>query len=231
MMKDVKACSNNGANSPQERANAADTKGSPAWQAAVFDLGKVLLDWDPRYYYARHFPGDAAAMEDFLAEAVPMKWVVEMDAGKPTALAVPEQQARHPEHAALIGQWLAGWPHMLRGEIPGTAAIIRELKARGTRLYALTNFSVETFPIALAACPTLQLFEHIVVSGHLGIVKPDPRIYEHTIRRCGLDPARTLFIDDSLANVHGARDAGLHGLHFTSPERLRAEIRALGLLA
>jgi len=197
-------------------------------EAALFDLGKVLLDWDPRYFYARHFD-DAAALEHFLAEAVPMQWIVEMDCGKPAAQAMAERQRLHPDHAPLIALWHAGWPHMLRGEIEGTARIIRELKARGTRLYALTNFSAETFPVAQAACPTLALFEHIVVSGHIGLVKPDPRIYAHAIERCALDPGRTVFIDDSAVNVAAGRAAGLHALHFVSPEQLRADLTRLGL--
>ena len=196
----------------------------------LFDLGKVLLDWDPRYYYARHFGGNAEALETFVRDIIAPEWIGEMDAGKPAAQAVAERQRVHPRHAGLIGLWAEGWPEMLRGEIEGTAAIIRELKGRGLRLYALTNFSDETFPIAVARCPTMALFEDIVVSGRIGLIKPDPRIYAHAIGQCALEPARTLFIDDSRPNVAAGSAAGLKALHFSSPEKLRGELVALGLL-
>lgn len=198
--------------------------------AALFDLGKVLLDWDPRFFYARHFANDHEgrdALEHFVKTVVPGSWILEMDAGKPAAQAIAERQAQFPEHAELIGLWSAGWPEMLRGEIAGTAAILRELKTRGLRLYALTNFSTETFPIAQARCPSLALFEHAVVSGEIGLTKPDPRIYAHAIRHCRLTPERTVFVDDLVVNVEAGRAAGLRALHFTSPERLRADLQGL----
>jgi 2-haloacid dehalogenase len=119
---------------------------------------------------------------------------------------------------------------MLRGEIAGTVAIVEELRARGRRLYALTNFSTETYPIARARCPSLALFEEVIVSGEVGLVKPDPRIYALAIERCRLDPARTVFVDDHPANVAAAGVHGLHALQFTTPERLREALRALALL-
>ncbi len=196
-------------------------------EAALFDLGKVLLDWDPRYFYARYFPGDARGLEAFIATAVASSWIQEMDAGKPIAQAVAERQRLFPQHAALISLWQRGWPSMLRGEIEGTAAVLGELKARGLHLYALTNFSAETYPVALSRCPTLAVFEDVVVSAEIGLVKPDPRIYAHAIDRCRLRPAHTVFVDDLEANVRAAADAGLRALHFTTPERLREELDAL----
>jgi len=196
-------------------------------EAALFDLGKVLLDWDPRYFYARYFPGDARRLEHFMARVVDGAWIKEMDAGKPGAQAIAERQRLFPEHAALIGLWQKGWPAMLRGEIAGTAAVLHELKARGVRLYALTNFSSETWPIALARCPTLALFEDVVVSAEIGLVKPDPRIYAHAISRCRLRPAHTVFVDDLPVNVEAATAAGLQALHFTTPERLREDLERL----
>ena len=195
--------------------------------AALFDLGKVLLDWDPRFFYARHFAGDPDGLGHFVRTVVPGTWIIEMDAGKPAAQAIAERQALFPEHAELIGLWSQGWPEMLRGEIEGTAAILRELKDRGLRLYALTNFSTETYPIAQSRCPTLALFEHAVVSGEIGLTKPDPRIYAHAIEHCRLTPARTVFVDDLLVNVEAGRAAGLQAVHFTSPEQLRADLGAL----
>ncbi len=196
----------------------------------MFDLGKVLLDWDPRYFYRPQFGGDDAAMERFLSTAAPPGWVLEMDAGKPAAQAIAEQSARYPEHAAMLALWPAGWGRMLRGEIAGTAAILRQLKAAGKRLFALTNFSTETWPEAMTRCPSLGLFEDAVVSGEHGLVKPDARIYALAIARCRLVPARTVFIDDLAVNVEAARASGLHALHFSGPEKLRRDLAAMSLL-
>jgi len=197
--------------------------------AVLFDLGKVLLDWSPRYYYERFFD-DEAALARFLGEVVAPEWILEMDAGKPIDRAIAERQRRFPEHAALIARWKEGWPEMLRGEIAGTVAVVEALRARGRRLYALTNFSTETFPLARARCPSLALFRDIVVSGEVGLVKPDPRIYALAIERCGLDPASTVFVDDVAANVEAARAQGFHAVQFTTPERLREALRSLALL-
>jgi 2-haloacid dehalogenase len=198
--------------------------------AVLFDLGKVLLDWNPRYFYARFFEGDEDALERFLAEAAPGRWILEMDAGKPGAVAIAERQRLLPQHAELIGRWSEGWPQMLRGEIAGSVRILDELRRRGLRLYALTNFSTETFPVARQRCEFLGWFEDIVVSGEHGLVKPDRRIYELAIRRCRLEAARTVFIDDTAANLGPARDLGMKALHFAGPEKLRADLVALGLL-
>jgi len=197
----------------------------------VFDLGKVLLDWSPRYFYEPLFAGDEARLDHFLDHVVNGEWIVQMDAGKPADQAIAEHQRSHPEYAAQIAVWKEGWSTMLRGEIPGTVEILAELRSRGVRLYALTNFSTETFPVARRRFAFLDWFEHVVVSGELGLVKPDPRIYAHAIERCRLDPPRTVFIDDMPANVEVGRASGLHALHFTGPEKLRAELVALELLA
>ena len=196
----------------------------------VFDLGKVLLDWDPRYFYRQHFPGDHDGLEAFVRDIVPSSWIVSMDAGKPSSVAIAERQREHPDHAHLIGLWMQGWGQMLRGEIAGTAQILRELKARKLRLYALTNFSMETFPLAQQRCASLRLFDDTVVSAEAGLIKPDPRIYAYTEKRCGLVPGNTLFIDDLEVNVAGARKAGWHALQFVSPEALRASLSQMALL-
>lgn len=196
----------------------------------VFDLGKVLLDWSPGYFYRPHFGDDEAALERFLAEVVSPEWIAEMDAGKPIATAIAERCSRHPDHAELIGLWRDGWTTMLRGEIAGTVAILTELRARGTRLYAITNFSTETYPHACERFGFLSWFEHTVVSGELGIIKPDRRIFDHAIERCRLDPARSVFIDDMPANVATAQSCGFHAVRFTSPEALRSSLVSLGVL-
>ena len=196
----------------------------------LFDLGAVLIDWNPRYLYRPLFKGDDAAMERFLEEIVPGWWNREIDAGKPFADAVAERIRQFPEHTRMIALWKDRWEAMLRDAIHDSVAVLAELRGRGYRLYALTNWSAETFPLARARFDFLKWFEDIVVSGEVRLAKPDPRIFELTIARCRLRPAQTLFIDDSLHNVEAGRDAGLHALHFQSPARLRADLAELGLL-
>jgi 2-haloacid dehalogenase len=196
----------------------------------LFDLGAVLIDWNPRYLYRPLFNGDEQAMEYFLAEIAPPWWNLEIDAGKSFDKAVAERAALHPAHSKLIAQWRDGWETMLRDEIPESVAILRDLRDRGHRLHALTNWSAETFPIARRRFKFLQWFEHIVVSGEVGLAKPDSRIFELTIERCALNPASTVFIDDNLHNVEAGRNAGLHALHFTNPQQLRTDLTQLGML-
>lgn len=198
-------------------------------EAVVFDLGKVLLDWNPRYYYRRFFASDEA-MDAFLAEVLPPAWVAEMDAGKPADVAIAERQRLFPQHAALIAGFKQGWHAMLRGPIPGSVEILAELRARGTPLYALSNFSTETLPLARERFEFLSWFQDAVVSGEHGVVKPDPRIFEIAVRRFRIDPPSTAFIDDLPENVAAARARGFHALHFTGAAKLRAELEELGLL-
>ena len=196
----------------------------------LFDLGAVLIDWNPRHLYRPLFKGDEAAMERFLGEIVPPSWNHEIDAGKPFADAVAERVRAFPHHADLIALWKDDWPKMLRAAIPGSVDILAELRGRGYRLYALTNWSAETFPVARERFDFLNWFDDIVVSGEVKLAKPDPRIFELTIERCRLEPAQTLFIDDSLHNVDAGRKAGLHALHFQTPAGLRDDLTKLGLL-
>jgi 2-haloacid dehalogenase len=197
--------------------------------AVVFDLGGVLVDWDARYFYRTVFD-DEAAMETFLAEVCDPEWNRSIDAGKPFAVAVAERQVLFPEHAGLIALWQSRWTDMLREAIPGTVAILRELRDLGHPLYALSNWSAETFPVAQERYPFLGWFRDIVVSGQVGLAKPDPAIFTLTLERCGLDPARTLFIDDSPPNVAVARTLGMDAVPFRDPEGLRRDLVARGLL-
>ncbi len=143
----------------------------------LFDLGAVLIDWNPRHLYRPLFKGDEAAMERFLGEIVPPSWNHEIDAGRPFADAVAERVRAFPDHAGLIALWKDEWPAMLRAAIPGSVEILAELRGRGYRLYALTNWSAETFPIARERFEFLDWFEDIVVSGEVKLAKPDPRIF------------------------------------------------------
>ena len=200
------------------------------FDAIVFDLGGVLVDWNPRYLYRPLFGGNEEAMEHFLATVCAPEWNHEMDAGKPFAVAVAERQRLFPEHAQLIALWKDGWEQMLRESIADSVAVLAELRQRGRRLLALTNWSAETFPIARARFPFLDWFEDIVVSGAVALAKPDRRIFELTIARTGLDPAATVYIDDNLPNIEAARPFGFHTVHFASPAQLRAELAQLELI-
>jgi 2-haloacid dehalogenase len=196
----------------------------------LFDLGGVLVDWNPRYLYRPLFHGDDEAMEHFLATVCAPEWNHEMDAGKPFSVAVRERQNLFPEHADLIALWKDGWEQMLREPIDESVAILADLRDRGHRLLALTNWSSETFPIARKRFPFLHWFEDIVVSGEVKLAKPDRRIFELTIQRATLDPATTVYVDDSLPNIEAARPLGFHAVHFATPGKLRAELARLGLI-
>jgi 2-haloacid dehalogenase len=198
--------------------------------SVLLDLGGVLIDWDPRYLYRPLFQGDEAAMQHFLTEICPPEWNRQMDAGKPFDDAIAERQRLFPEHAELIALWKTGWGQMLREPIHETVEVLEALRQRGHRLYALTNWSAETFPVARERFAFLRWFEDIIVSGEVKLAKPDPRIFELTIERCGLTPASTLFVDDMRPNVEVARRLGLHALHFEHPRQLRADLEGLSVL-
>jgi len=196
----------------------------------LLDLGGVLVDWDPRYLYRPVFQGDEAAMEHFLAQVCPPEWNREMDAGRPVDEAIAERQRLFPEHAPLIALWKTRWEQMLRDPIHDTVELVDTLRKRGHRLYALTNWSAETFPVARARFDFLRWFDDIVVSGEVKLAKPDPRIFQLAFRRCGLTPECTLYVDDVGRNVEVARELGMHAIHFEQPRKLRADLERLGLL-
>lgn len=195
----------------------------------VFDLGGVLIDWDPRYLYRKLFAGDEAAMERFLTEITSFDWNHEQDAGRPIAEGIALLIERHPDQAELIQAYRDRWIEMIGGVFDGTLDILTRLRAKGTPLLALTNWSAETYPLALENFEFLSWFDGIVVSGIEKIAKPDPRIFALLIERYRLDPARTLFIDDQPRNIEAAKKAGLVALHFTGPAKLEADLLALGV--
>ncbi len=199
-------------------------------QAAVFDLGGVLIDWDPRHLYRGLFDGDDAAMERFLAEVCSMDWNMSMDAGRPFAIAVEELAREHPEARDLILAYHERWPEMLGGPIEGTVAILDELRRAGLPLYALSNWSAEKFPLARARFDFLGWFDGIVISGEVGVCKPDPRIYRAFLERFPVDPATAVYVDDHEPNVVAAVEAGFDGRRFRGPGALREELAVAGLL-
>jgi 2-haloacid dehalogenase len=194
----------------------------------VFDLGGVLIDWNPRHLYRTLFCGDHAAMERFLAEVCTPAWNLQQDAGRPWADAVAMLQQQYPQYDELIRAYHLRWSEMVAGEISGTVAILRALHAAGTPLYALTNWSQETFPIAEQRFEFLTLFRGIVVSGSERLVKPNPAIYHLLVKRFELDTTRCVYIDDNATNAAAATSLGMHGIHFTSPHALTNELCELG---
>ena len=198
---------------------------------AVFDLGGVLIDWNPRYLYRKLFAGDEAAMEHFLATICTQHWNEQMDAGLAFAEACAPLLARHPERAGLILAWGQRFAEMMDAPIHGTVEILDELHRAGVPLYALTNWSAETFPHARQRFEFLGLFRGIVVSGHERMMKPDPRIYRLLLERHAIAADEAVYIDDNPKNAAAATGLGLHGIHFTDPAALRRELQRVGLLA
>jgi 2-haloacid dehalogenase len=199
----------------------------------IFDLGGVLIDWNPRYLYRRLFDGDEAGMERFLAEVCSPEWNLALDAGRPFAEAVAELCRSHPHERARIEAYHHSWLEMVAGPIDPTVAVLEALAAAGVPLWALTNWSAETFALVRGqpAYAFLDRFRAIFVSGELQLVKPDSVLYRHVLDTIGAAPEACLFIDDSPKNVAGAEALGIRAHHFTDPASLRAVLADHGLLA
>jgi 2-haloacid dehalogenase len=196
----------------------------------VFDLGGVLIDWDPRYLYRTLLDSDDE-IAAFLDEVGFADWNHEMDAGARTwAEAVEALATRHPHHRHLIEAYPLRFAETVPGPIHGTVELLAELHAVDIALLALTNWSAETFPVARERFDFLRLFDGIVVSGEERLTKPDPAIFRVLVDRYALDPARTLYVDDRQVNVDAAESVGLRGALFTGPDDLRHELSRLSLL-
>ena len=196
---------------------------------AVFDLGAVLIDWNPRYLYRSLF-ADVVDMEHFLATICTLDWNAEQDRGRSLADGTAALIAEHPEHADLIEAYYGRWDEMVGHPIAGTVEIAAELKAAGIRLIALSNWSTETFPRARHRLDVLDAFDGVLLSGAVGLIKPDPQIYQVVLERHEIDVRRAIFIDDSVRNVEAAARAGFDAIHFTSPDQLRRDLTHRGLL-
>lgn len=196
----------------------------------VFDLGGVLISWNPRNLYRKIFT-DEAEMEYFLANICTMEWNEQQDAGRSWKDAINLLLPQFPAYEMQIRAYRARWPEMLNGSIQGTVDILTKLhRDKRYRLYALTNWSAETFPIALDLFPFLQYFEGIIVSGDEKLKKPDPKIYQILHTRYNIKLEHAIFTDDSLRNIKGAASVGLNAIHFQSPEQLAADLRKMGIV-
>src|SRR5215831_10856103 len=197
---------------------------------AVFDLGGVLIDWNPRYLYRKLLRGDEAAVECFLSTICTQSWNEQQDAGRTFAEGCAILKAAHPHHSELIDAWFSGYEEMLGGEIEGSVAILSQLRANQTRLLALSSWSAETFPFAVRRFDFLRWFEGIVLSGKEKLLKPDPRLYRILLEKFAVDPSDAVYVDDHMRNVDAAQRLGMHGIHFTNANSLQQQLGRLGLL-
>lgn len=197
--------------------------------AVVFDIGRVLYDWNLRYLFEK-LVGDRQELDRFLATVVTEQWHFQSDAGRPLAEMVPELKAKFPRHAALIDAYRDRFEETLPHPIPGTHEIVRRLAAKGVPLYALTNFGAEFWARARRGWPIFDLFADVVVSGEERVAKPDPAIFAIAERRFGHAPGELFFTDDNPANVGAAQARGWHAHLFEGAAGLEAELVRLGLL-
>jgi len=194
--------------------------------AIIFDLGGVLIDWNPEYVYLEVFKGDRLKMQWFFDEICTMDWNENQDAGYPIEKATEERVSMFPEHEELIRMYYGRWVEMLGNSLKDSVQILRSLvNNENYKVVALTNWSHETFPIALQRFDFLHWFEGIVVSGEEKTRKPFPEIYQTTLDRFSIDANRSVFIDDNLRNVEASNALGINGIHFTNPETLIEQLK------
>jgi len=197
--------------------------------AFIFDFGGVLLEWNPRHLYRKLFNGDDAAMEQFLSEVDFSNWNNEQDRGRSFEQAVGELSARFPHYASMIKAYDERWEESISGPIQPVVDILQALKEKGYALYGLTNWSQEKFELVQHKYPFFGLFETILVSGAVQMIKPDPRIFGLLLEKMERDPEECIFIDDSLKNIATAKTLGFIPIHYQSPQQLTAELERNGI--
>ena len=195
----------------------------------VYDLGGVLLDWDPRHLYRKIF-SDPEEMEYFLSEICSPAWNSQMDSGKPFQEAIIELQAEYPQYQEQIAIYDSRWVEMVSGELTDSVELLGELRAAGYHLAALSNWSLETFPRIKHQYPFLDWFEPLVLSGEQGVSKPDPAVYQILLEKLNKQAEDCLFIDDLERNLIAAEKIGFDVIQFFSVDGLRAEFNKRGLL-
>lgn len=196
----------------------------------IFDLGGVLIDWNPDYVFKEVFKDDEK-LAWFYREICTMDWNENQDAGYPLKKATEERIALFPQYEDWIRMYYGRWKEMLGESIQGTVDLLKQcVDSPALKVVALTNWSAETFPIALKKFDFLQWFEGIVVSGEEMTRKPFPDIYQTTLKRFDLKPEQSLFIDDNKRNIEAAKALGIHCIHFSSPQQLEKELKKLSVL-
>ena len=203
---------------------------TPPIQAIIFDYGGVLLRWDPRRIFQRFFPEGPQAVQAFLDEIGFMEWNLQQDAGRSFAEAIAEHSLRFPQYAEILRAYDTDWGNSIFDSIPGSVAILRRLKQAGYPLFGLTNYSAEKFGLDRRPYDFFDLFDDMIVSGEVGVCKPDPAIFELLLAKIGRPAQECLFIDDVFRNVEGARRLGINAVQFQSPEQLESDLHVLGVL-
>ena len=198
-------------------------------QNVIFDLGGVLIDWNPRYLYRQLLP-DEEQVETFLSTVCTMEWNEEQDGGRPFEEGIAILTQKWPEHKSLIEAYYHRWIEMIGGAIYDSVDVLKILHEKGIPLYALTNWSDQTFPLIRDDFPFLDWFDGIVVSGEEKLKKPDPAIYRLILDRYALEPAQTIFIDDNKRNIEAAGALGIQTHHFTSAEAMAGALAGMGVI-
>ncbi len=199
-------------------------------QCVIFDVGRVLFDWDLRHLFVKLID-DRDELEWFVTHVVTPEWHFQHDAGRALADMLPELKAEFPAYAPLIDAYATRFNETIPGPVPGSLALVERLDAAGVPLFAITNFGHEFWEGFRPAQPVFDRFQDIIVSGTEKLTKPDPAIYRLAIERFGIDPAGAFFIDDVAANVAGAEAVGIAGHHFVDAAALERELVARGYLS
>jgi FMN phosphatase YigB (HAD superfamily) len=197
-------------------------------EAILFDVGNVLIEWDPRHLYRKLLPSEEA-VEEFLSKICTLEWHFAHDQGvsfEENALPLKEQ---YPEHAELIDQWGGRYMEMAPQEVVGMSALVNRAKSVGLGIHGLTNMPTPTFPMLLERFPVMRQLETVVVSGDEKVCKPEPRIFELALERMGADADKVLFVDDSMPNIDAAKAMGFHVHHFSQSDHLARQLADLGV--
>jgi 2-haloacid dehalogenase len=202
---------------------------SSSIQAIIFDFGGVVINWDPHEVFNKYFDNDRQAINNFLTEINFSTWNLAQDKGYPFAEAVLELSAQFPQYAHLIRAYDVEWEQSISGVIPGTVEILHRLKEAGNRLYGLTNWSAEKFHLVKHKFEVFNIFEDIVVSGDVKLIKPDPAIFHLLLQRIHRQPEECLLVDDSVQNIEVAQKMGFATHHFTTSAQLEIDLHSLGL--
>lgn len=197
-------------------------------EGVIFDLGGVVVDWNPMYLYRKVFADEDQAAQ-FLAKICTPAWNEMQDAGRTLQEGTEELVALHPRYEHEIRAYYGRWVEMIGEPIPGTLDVIRALKQGGIRVFALSNWSAETFVHVADRFEAFKLFEQILLSGEHGCIKPQAQFYGIALQRFGMPPKSLVFVDDNERNVAGAEAAGIRGLVFTGADKLRRDLQALGV--
>lgn len=195
----------------------------------VFDLGGVVIDWNPRHLYNKIFDGDTARADWFLANICTLTWNEEQDAGRSLAEGTDELVGRFPEWEGEIRAYYSRWIEMIGGQVPGTSDLLHRLREMQYRLFALSNWSCETFPLIQPSYGELALFEKVFLSGNFGVAKPDPKFFVIALSQIGVSTQHLVFIDDNPRNVSAAAALGIRSLLFVGAAELARDLRGLGV--